>query len=53
MVAWGCRTESALKKAKEQDAIDDTEDMARTKFWSSLGEEKVNATLRHKFESGS
>ena len=53
VVAWGCRVESVLKKAKEQGTIYDTEDMARTKFWSGLGEDKVKTGLRHMFDSGS
>jgi len=52
IVAWGCRIESLLNKAKQQGTITGTEDMARTKFWSGIRDERVKAALRHKFDSG-
>ena len=53
-VEWGCRVESLLKQAKDQRAVrGDTEDMARTKFWSGLKDERVRIALRHRFDSGS
>ena len=52
VVAWGCRLESLLNKAKQQGTIEDTEDMARTKFWSGVRDERVKGALRHKFDSG-
>jgi hypothetical protein len=53
VVAWGCRIERLLMKAKEQGTIQGTEDMARTKFWSGIKDERVKTALRHKFDSGS
>lgn len=52
VVAWGCRIESLLKKAKEQGTIEGTEDMSKTKFWSGLRNDKVKSALRHKFDTG-
>lgn len=52
VVAWGCRIESLLNKAKEQGTIQGTEDMARTKFWSGIRNDKIKAALRHKFDAG-
>lgn len=52
VVAWGCRIERLLMKAKEQGTIQGTEDMARTKFWSGIKDEQVKSALRHKFDGG-
>lgn len=52
VVAWGCRIESLLNKAKEQGTIQGTEDMARTKFWSGIRHDKIKAALRHRFDAG-
>ena len=52
VVAWGCRIESLLKKAKEQGTIQGTEDMAKTKFWSGIRDDKIKAALRHNFDGG-
>ena len=52
VVAWGCRIERLLMKAKEQGTIKGTEDMARTKFWSGIKDDRVKSALRHKFDTG-
>jgi hypothetical protein len=52
IIAWGCRIESLLNKAKEQGTILGTEDMAKTKFWSGIRDEKIKSALRHKFDAG-
>ena len=52
VVAWGCRIEKLLMRAKEQGTIQGTEDMARTKFWSGIRDERVKSGLRHKFDGG-
>lgn len=53
VTVWGCRIESLLNKAKQQGTIASVEDMARTKFYSGLRNERVKSALRHKFDSGS
>jgi hypothetical protein len=52
ITTWSCRVESMIRRLKERGSIStDGSDMARTKFFSGLQNDKIKLGIRHKFET--